>query len=187
MTERIVVGMTGASGQLYGIAALELLARTDYEVHLIVSDAAKTNVEQETDRPIEAVLDLADVVHANDDVGATVASGSFETAGMLVAPCSMKTLSDVARGRSGNLIARAADVTLKERRPLVVMPREMPLNRIHLENMLAVTDAGGIVFPPSPSFYHDPDSVEELVSRTAARALAQVGVDVDYEEWGGLG
>jgi 4-hydroxy-3-polyprenylbenzoate decarboxylase len=186
MADPIAVGMTGASGQLYGVAALSLLADTDHEVHLVLSEAAKTNVDQETDRSVEDVLALADVQHSNDDVGAEIASGSFDSEGMLLAPCSMKTLSDVARGRSGNLVTRAADVTLKERRPLVVMPREMPYNRIHIENMLSVTDAGGVVFPPSPSFYQRPDSIEELVSRTAARALSHVGVDVPFERWDGL-
>lgn len=186
MADRIAVGMTGASGQLYGVAALSLLADTDHEVHLVLSEAAKTNLAQETDWSVADVVELADVEHPVDEVGAEIASGSFALGGMLVAPCSMKTLSDVACGRSGNLITRAADVTLKERRPLVVMPREMPYNRIHLENMLAVTDAGGVVCPPSPSFYQQPDSIEELVSRTAARALSQVGVDVPFEAWDGL-
>lgn len=185
MAERVVVGMTGASGQCYGITALTLLDETDYETHLVVSDAAKLNIEQEAGRSVEEVLALADVSHPVEDVGAAIASGSFETAGMLVAPCSMKTLSDIAHGRGGNLITRAADVTLKERRSLVVMPREMPFTRIHLENMLAVTDAGGIVFPPFPALYQNPDPAE-AAAQPAARALSHLGVDVEYEEWSGL-
>ena len=186
MTERVVVGVTGATGQVYAITALRLLDRTDHEVHLILSEAAKVTIGQETDYAVSEVTDLADVVHDVRNVGATTASGSFRTDGMLVAPCSMKTLSDIAHGSSGNLITRSADVTLKERRPLVVMPRETPFNRIHLENMLAVTDAGGIVVPPFPAFYQNPDSMAELVSSTVARALSHVGVEVDHEEWDGL-
>jgi len=187
MSQRIVVGMTGSTGQLYGIRALELLAETDYESHLILSEAAKLNVVQEADRSVAAVEELADVVYDVGDVGAAPASGSFLTEGMVVAPCSMKTLSNVAHANSGNLITRAADVTLKERRPLVLMPREKPFNRIHLENMLKVTDAGGIIMPPFPSFYQSPQSIDEMVSRTVARTLRLLDVDVDVDEWTGMG
>lgn len=187
MGKRVVVGLTGATGQVYGISALRLLSDTDAEVHLVVSDAAKTNLKQETEYGVSDVLDMASVTHSVGNVGAEIASGSFRTDGMLVAPCSMKTLSDVARGRSANLITRAADVMLKERRPLVLMPRETPFNRIHLENMLAITDAGGIIVPPFPSFYQNYDSIETMVSHTMARALSHVGVEIDYDEWDGLG
>lgn len=188
MTTRIVIGMTGASGQVYGIRALELLAETDLETHLIRSEAASVTLEHEAaDRYSAAALeDLADTVHDNDAIGAAPASGSFRTAGMLVAPCSMKTLAKIATGDADNLIARSADVTLKQRRPLVVMPREKPLNRIHLENMLAVTDAGGIVMPPFPSFYADDDTLDAMITRTVARALEFFDVDVGYDEWEGL-
>ena len=187
MTARIVVGMTGSTGQLYGIRALELLADTDYESHLILSDAAKLTLVQEADRSVAAVEDLADAVYNVGDVGAAPASGSFLTDGMVVAPCSMKTLSNVAHANSGNLITRAADVTLKERRPLVVMPREKPFNRIHLENMLAVTDAGGIIMPPFPSFYQNPDGIDEMVTRTVARTLRLLDVEIEIDEWTGVG
>ena len=187
MTHRVVVGMTGATGQIYGRQALELLADADSEVHLILSDASKINIRQETDWDVEDLIGLADEVHSNGNIGASVASGSFETAGLLVAPCSMKTLSNVATGDAGNLITRTADVCLKERRQLVVMPREKPLNRIHLQNMLAVTDAGGIVYPPMPSFYSGPSTIEEMVTRTMARALSHFDVDVSFEEYTGLG
>ncbi|MFB6150755.1 MAG: UbiX family flavin prenyltransferase [Haloarculaceae archaeon] len=186
MADRVVVGMTGATGQRYGVTALRMLEATEYEVHLVVSDAAKVNLDQETDLRVGDVTDLADVVYSNGNIGAETASGSFSTGGMLVAPCSMKTLSNVAHGNAGDLITRTADVTLKERRPLVLMPRETPVNRIHLENMLAVTDAGGIVFPPFPSFYQNPDSIEEMITHTMSRALSHVGVDVDHDEWSGL-
>lgn len=186
MTERIVLAMTGATGQVYAIRGLELAAEADVEVHLVVSRAAKMNVEQETDSPLSDVTDLADETHDYRNIGASLASGSFETAGMMIVPCSMKTLSNVATGNAANLITRAADVTLKERRPLVLMPREKPLNRVHLENMLAVTDAGGIVYPPFPSFYDNPDSIDDIVTRTMARGLNYLGVDCPVSEWTGL-
>lgn len=187
MTDPLVIGMTGATGQIYGLRALQLLSETDHEVHLILSDAAKINIEQETDMTQSGLTDLADVTHSNANVGAPTASGSFTTEGMLLVPCSMKTLSNVATGSAGNLITRTADVMLKERRPLVMMPREKPFNRIHLENMLSVTDAGAIVFPPFPSFYARPDSVDEMVTRTMIRALSFVSdVDFELDEWQGL-
>lgn len=201
MTDRIVVGMTGATGQLYGIKALELLREAGHESHLILSNAAKVNVEHEADYSVAEVRSLADEVsendgsvaealadevYDNDNVGARPASGTFRNGGMLIAPCSMKTLSNVAHGNSRNLIARAADVALKERRPLVVMPREKPFNRIHLENMLAVTDAGGVVMPPFPSYYDNPETIEETVVRTVARSLSFLDVDVDVDEWQGV-
>lgn len=186
MQDRVVIGMTGATGQIYGVRALQLLEPMDCEVHLILSNAAKININQEGDFDVSDVEALADIVHSNKNVGATTASGSFVTKGMLVTPCSMKTLSNIAYGASGNLITRSADVMLKERRPLVLMPREKPFNRIHLKNMLEVTDAGGMIFPPFPSFYQQPDSIDEMISRTVARALTHVGVEVTYDEWEGL-
>jgi 4-hydroxy-3-polyprenylbenzoate decarboxylase len=176
--DRIVVGMTGASGQRYGISALELLGETDHEVHLVISEAANININQESEYTLSEVKDLADVVHDNRNIGAPPASGSFETRGMLVAPCSMKSLSNISHGNSGNLLTRAADVTLKERRPLVVMPREKPLNRVHIENMLAVTDAGGIVVPPVPNFESATDSIEAVIEDAVYKAL---GFLVDRE------
>lgn len=186
MPERVIVGMTGATGQIYGIRALELLAETDVEVHLILSDAAKVNIKQEAEYATGDVIALADEIHDIRNIGATTASGSFKTNGMIVVPCSMKTLSNIAHGNSGNLITRSADVVLKERRPLVVMPREKPFNRIHLKNMLEVTEAGGIIVPPFPSFYQKPESIDEVVTRTMSRALTHVGVEIDFDEWAGL-
>lgn len=186
MVNRITVGMTGATGQLYGIRGLELLAETDYETHLILSDSARITIKQETEYTPSEVEDLANVNHAVKNIGASVASGSFSTDGMLIAPCSMKTLSNIAHGNAGNLITRTADVTLKERTPLVMMPREKPLNRIHLKNMLEVTDAGGIIMPPFPSFYQGTMDVDEMITRTVARALSLFDIDIEYNEWTGL-
>jgi 4-hydroxy-3-polyprenylbenzoate decarboxylase len=186
LSNRVVVGVTGATGQLYAIRALELLAEAGVESHLVLSDAADVNIRQESDYTVDEVKALADYVYGNRNIGAATASGSFRTRGMLVTPCSMKTLSNIAHGNSTNLIARSADVALKERRPLVLMPREKPFNRIHLKNMLEVTDAGAVVMPPFPSFYNRPKSIDEMVTRTMARALTQFGIDVDFEEWEGV-
>lgn len=187
MTERVVIGMTGATGQCYGIRLLELLSETEFEVHLVLSNAADINIKQESDTTVQAVRELADVVHSNKNIGAKTASGSFRTEGMIIAPCSMKTLSNIAHGNSGSLMTRSADVMLKERRPLVLLPREKPFNRIHLQNMLAVHDAGGIIMPPFPSFYQNPSSIDEMVTRTAKRTLSLLDIDVNIDEWEGIG
>lgn len=179
--------MTGATGQRYGIRALEMLADTEYESHLVLSRASKLNIVQETELTVEDVTALADRAYEYKNVGAPPASGSFATRGMLVTPCSMKTLSNIAHGNSGNLITRAADVTLKERRTLVLMPREKPLNRIHLKNMLEATDAGAVIMPPLPSFYNNPETIDEMVSRTVARTLSLFGIETEVEEWSGFG
>ena len=178
--------MTGATGQLYGIRALELLADVDCETHLVLSEASGMNIRQESTYTVDEVRKLADHVHDNRNVGAPPASGSFRTRGMLVTPCSMKTLSNIAHGDAGNLITRSADVALKERRPLVVMPREKPFNRIHLKNMLEITDAGAIVMPPFPSFYQGPATIDEMITRTMARTLSYFDVHVDFDEWEGM-
>lgn len=182
----IIVAMTGATGQLYGVKALEALAGANIDTHLILSEAAKVNMQQEGQYSVSDVQRLADDAYDNKNVGAPSASGSFKSNGMLVAPCSMKTLSNIATGNAQNLIARSADVMLKERRDLVLMPREKPFNRIHLENMLTVTDAGAIVFPPFPSFYQGSRDIDQMVSRTVARALTHLGVDVEFDEWEGI-
>ncbi|MFB6097337.1 MAG: UbiX family flavin prenyltransferase [Haloferacaceae archaeon] len=187
MPTRVVIGMTGATGQLYGIRALELLEEADVESHLILSNASELNIKQESEYTVEEVRAKADVLHNYRNIGAKTASGSFKTAGMLVVPCSMKTLSNIAHAATGDLISRSADVHLKERRPVVVMPREKPLNRIHLENMLKATDAGATIMPPFPSFYQRPDSIDEMVTRTMSRAIGQLGVEIEFEEWAGVG
>lgn len=186
VTERIIVALTGATGQLYGLRALELLEETDHETHLIYSNAAGLTLRQETEYKLSDLEELADETHGVKNIGAPTASGSFRTAGMLVAPCSMKTLSNIAHGNSANLITRSADVVLKERRPLVLMPREKPFNRIHLENMLSVTDAGGIICPPFPSFYQGLSDIDEMITRTVARALSLLDVEIAFTEWDGI-
>lgn len=186
MTNRIVIGMTGATGQVYGIRALELLQESNYNTHLVLSNSAEININQETEYSPSDIKSLATKVHDCKNIGAPTASGSFNTVGMLVAPCSMKTLSNIAHGNSGNLITRSADVMLKERRPLVTMPREKPFNRIHLKNMLEVTDAGGIIMPPFPSFYQQPNSIDEMITRTVARSLSHFDISVEFDEWTGL-
>ncbi|GAB3458781.1 UbiX family flavin prenyltransferase [Massilia terrae] len=175
---RLVVAITGATGAIYGVRLLQQLAATPgVESHLVVSDAASLTLHQEVGMQRRDVEALAHVVHRNRDVGAAIASGSFQTDGMVIAPCSMKTLASVAHGLSDNLVARAADVTLKERRRLVLMVRETPFNLAHLRNMTAVTEMGGIVFPPLPSFYHRPASIDEMVDHTIARVLDLFGLE----------
>jgi 4-hydroxy-3-polyprenylbenzoate decarboxylase len=177
MTDRLVVGITGASGAVYGIRLLECLRALPVEVHLIISRWARVTIEHETSYTYSQVKDLADEVHGENDQAAAISSGSFPTRGMIIAPCSTKTLAAVASGYSHNLIGRAADVTLKERRPLVLVPRESPLSAIHLENMLRLTRAGAVVLPASPGFYHRPASIAELVDFIVARVLDQLGIE----------
>ena len=175
---RLVVAITGATGAVYGLRLLQQLAATPgMETHLIVSDAATLTLHQEVGMQRREVEALAHVVHKNRDIGAAIASGSFQSDGMVVAPCSMKTLASVAHGLSDNLIARAADVVLKERRRLVLMVRETPFNLAHLRNMTAVTEMGAVVFPPLPSFYHKPASIEEMVDHTVGRVLDLFGIE----------
>lgn len=175
---RIIVAITGATGAVYGVRLLHQLSSTPgIETHLVVSDAAALTLHQEVDMQRRDVEALAHVVHRNRDIGAAIASGSFQSDGMVIAPCSMKTLASVAHGLSDNLIARAADVVLKERRRLVLMVRETPLNLAHLRNMTLVTEMGGIVFPPLPSFYHKPASIEEMVDHTVGRVIDLFGIE----------
>ena len=169
---RIIVAITGATGAVYGVQLLERLrAIPGVETHLVISDAATLTLHQEAGLQRRDVEALAHVVHKNREIGASIASGSFQTDGMVIAPCSMKTLAAVAHGLSDNLIARAADVILKERRRLVLMVRETPLNLAHLRNMTSVTEMGGIVFPPVPAFYTRPASLDEVVDHTVGRLL----------------
>jgi 4-hydroxy-3-polyprenylbenzoate decarboxylase len=174
---RLIVAITGASGAIYGVRLLETLRRLGgVETHLLVSAAGWLNIQHELDFDKAAVHALADVVHNPRDVGASIASGSFATDGMIVAPCSMRTLASVAHGLSDNLITRAADVVLKERRRLVLLVRETPFNLAHLRNMTAVTEMGGVIFPPLPAFYHKPASIDEMVDHTVARVVDLLGV-----------
>jgi 4-hydroxy-3-polyprenylbenzoate decarboxylase len=185
---RIVVAITGATGAVYGVQLLERLrAIPGVETHLVISDAASLTLHQEVGLQRRDVEALAHVVHKNREIGASIASGSFQTDGMVIAPCSMKTLAAVAHGLSDNLIARAADVILKERRRLVLMVRETPFNLAHLRNMTAVTEMGGIVFPPLPSFYNKPGSIAEMVGHTVARVIDLLGIDNDLApRWAGM-
>ncbi|SAK94136.1 3-octaprenyl-4-hydroxybenzoate carboxy-lyase [Caballeronia pedi] len=169
--------MTGATGAIYGVRLLETLRRLGgVETHLLVSSAGWLNIQHELDLDKATVHALADVVHSVRDVGASIASGSFATDGMVVAPCSMRTLASVAHGLSDNLITRAADVVLKERRRLVLLVRETPFNLAHLRNMTAVTEMGGVIFPPLPAFYHKPATIDDMVDHTVTRVIDLFGV-----------
>lgn len=189
MKSRLVVGISGATGFVYGARALSLLKKLGVETHLVVTKAAHLTRIHETGYSKEELESLASVVYKVDDVGAAIASGSFETMGMLVAPCSIRTLAAVAGSFSDNLLTRAADVTLKERRRLVLMVREAPLNLAHIRNMEQVTLMGGVIFPPVPAMYQNISSVDELVTCSMARALALFGLDVPgVPKWGeGIG
>ena len=175
---RIIVGISGASGIVYGLRALERLAEAGVETHLVLTRSAALTVGYELEVPLEAVKAKAAVVHPLADVGASIASGSFRTEGMLVAPCSMRSLAAIATGNTDNLLTRAADVVLKERRRLVLLVREAPLHLGHLRNMVAVTEMGAIVSPPVPAFYAKPKTVDDIVEHTVARALDLFGIEV---------
>jgi 4-hydroxy-3-polyprenylbenzoate decarboxylase len=184
---RLVVGITGASGAVYGVRLLERARSLGLETHLIVTPAGVINAHHELGLDRAGLNALADCSYAPGDIGACVASGSFDTAAMVVAPCSMKTLAAVAHGLSDNLLTRAADVTLKERRTLLLMVRETPFNLAHLRNMTAVTEMGGIIFPPLPAFYHRPTSIDELVDDTVERVLSLLGAhNAQPKVWAGL-
>lgn len=174
---RLVVGISGASGAVYGIRALEVLKAKGVETHLVLTDAAHETIHLETNHTAEEVEKLASFTYEVGDVSARIASGSYRTDGTLVIPCSMKTLGGIATGYSDNLLLRAADVTLKERRRLVLVVRETPLSLIHLENMVRVTTAGAVVLPAMPAFYNRPRTVEEIVDQIVGRALDLFGVD----------
>jgi 4-hydroxy-3-polyprenylbenzoate decarboxylase len=187
--KRVVVGISGASGSIYGIRLLEQL-RGDpgVEVHLVVSASGKRTLVEETPYTLRQVESLAHVVYDDRDIGASLASGSFRTAAMIVAPCSIKTLAALATGHADTLIARAGDVTLKEGRPILALVRETPLHVGHLRQMLAFAEMGGIVFPPVPAFYQKPKTVDDLVSHTVARVLERLGLAHDpLPEWTGGG
>jgi 4-hydroxy-3-polyprenylbenzoate decarboxylase len=185
--QRLVVGITGASGAVYGVRLLERARVLGVQTHLVVTPAGVLNVHHELGLDRAALEALATASYAPGDVGACIASGSFETAAMVVAPCSMKTLAAIAHAYGDNLLTRAADVTLKERRRLVLMVRETPFNLAHLRNMTAVTEMGAVVFPPLPAFYHRPGSIDELVDESVERVLKLAGVDAAQPRaWTGL-
>jgi flavin prenyltransferase len=188
--KRIVVGITGASGAIYGVRLVEVLHdRDDVETHLIVSSGAEETIRYETDRDPADVARLADVVHAERELGATLASGSYLTAAMIIAPCSMRTLSGVANSANDNLIVRAADVHLKERRPLVLLVRETPLHAGHLKLMVDATAAGAVILPPVPGFYIRPQTIADLVDHSLGKALDVVGLRDHglFPRWAGAG
>lgn len=183
---RVIVGISGASGFTYGIKALELLRPLDMEVHLVLSRGADLTRQLETAFTRDDVEKLADVIHPVDNLAASIASGSFQTSGMLIAPCSMRSLAAIAHAMADNLLTRAADVVLKDRRPLVLMVRETPLNLAHLRNMQLVTEMGGIIFPPVPAFYHRPVTLDDIVTQSVGRALALLGVEIEHlPTWNG--
>lgn len=186
--KRLIVAITGASGARYGVRLLELLRATEgIETHLMISDAAALNLHHELDVKRKDIEALAHHVHSVRDIGACVASGSFRADGMVIAPCSMKTLAAVAHGMCDNLITRAADVTLKERRRLVLLVRETPFNLAHLRNMTAVTEMGGIIFPPLPALYQRPETIDEMIDHTVGRVMEMLGLEQSLApEWNGL-
>jgi 4-hydroxy-3-polyprenylbenzoate decarboxylase len=184
--ERIVVGISGASGTIYGIRALELLREAGKEVHLVISPAAQQTMRLETDYAVDAVKALADVVHPPRDLGASISSGSFATLGMLVAPCAIRSLSEIAYGNTSSLLTRAADVCLKERRRVVLLVRETPLHAGHLRAMQQATENGAVVMPPVPAFYSRPSSIDDMVTQTVSRALDLFGIDTGrLRRWSG--
>lgn len=187
-SKRIIVAISGASGAVYGVRLLQVLREMSHvQTHLTVSDAGFLNLQQELDMDHAQVEALADVVYPVRNVGAAIASGSFQCDGMVVATCSMRTLAAVALGLSDNLITRAADVMLKERRRLILMVRETPLNLAHLRNMTSVTEMGGIIFPPLPSFYHRPQTLAEMIDHTVSRVVDLLGLpQPQAPRWHGL-
>src|SRR5918993_1457188 len=183
--QRVIVGITGASGSLYGIRLLEMLKASGIETHLVLSQWGARTLVHETTYSVQQVQDLATERYAIGDVGAAIASGSFLTMGMVIVPCSMRTLGAIAHGVGDNLIHRAADVVLKERRKLVLAGREGPLSEIHLENMLKLARIGVSIAPPTPAFYNQPTSIDELVNYSVIRLLDQVGIHLPTERWSG--
>jgi flavin prenyltransferase len=184
--KRLIVGITGASGSIYGVRILEMLRGTGIETHLVMSRWGARTLVHETRYTPEQVQRLASVAHPLTDQGASISSGSFVTMGMVIAPCSARTLAAIAHGLGDHLVHRAADVVLKERRKLVLAVREAPLHEIHLENMLKLSRMGVVIAPPVPAFYSNPASIDELVNYTAARLLDQFGIHVDVSRWPGL-
>ncbi|WP_156459700.1 UbiX family flavin prenyltransferase [Brevundimonas sp. Root1279] len=185
--QRLVVGISGASGVTYGVRTLDALRDLGVESHLVVTRAALLTLSQETDLSADDLMGRADVVHRLNDVGASIASGSFRTLGMIVAPCSVRSMSEIATGVTSTLLTRAADVVLKERRPLVLMVRETPFHLGHLRTMTALAEMGAVIAPPLPAFYARPASIEEMVDQSVGRALDLFGLDwTPVKRWEGL-
>lgn len=187
-SRRLVVGISGASGAVYGVRLLQVLRGSGVETHLVMSDSAKLTVVAETDLSVKEVEALADVVHSPKNIGASISSGSFKTLGMVVAPCSIRSLSEIAYGNTTGLLTRAADVVLKERRRLVLMVRETPLHHGHLKAMLQASENGAVVMPPVPAFYARPASIDDMVNHTVGRCLDLFDIDTDLvRRWHGMG
>ena len=185
LPERLIVGISGASGVIYGIRLLELLRDRPIETHLVMSKSAELTLAYESDRSSADVKALADVCHPVGDVGAAISSGSFATLGMVIAPCSIRSMSEIASGVTSTLLTRAADVVLKERRRLVLMLRETPLHSGHLRNLLALSDMGAVIAPPVPAFYAKPETIEDLVDQSVGRVLDLFGIEVPHvRRWG---
>lgn len=185
LPKRMIVGISGASGIIYGIELLKILRELEIESHLVVSKAGDITRAYETDMSSQDLKQLADFYYHNENFAAPIASGSFKTLGMIIAPCSMRSLSEIAHSASSTLLTRAADVVLKERRKLVLLPRECPLNAGHLKNMLAVTEMGGIICPPGPAFYMKPKNLEDMVSHTIGRVLDLFDIETyNFPRWG---
>ncbi|MBV0899944.1 MAG: UbiX family flavin prenyltransferase [Wolbachia endosymbiont of Fragariocoptes setiger] len=185
MNNRIIIGISGASGSIYGIRILEALA--DFETHLVISKAGRVTLEHETSRKLKDIISLADFYYSEEKIGEKIASGSFNTLGMIVAPCSMKTMSEIASGVTSSLLTRAADVTLKERKKLVLMVRESPLHIGHLKNMLKLTEMGAIIAPPVPAFYIKPNSLNDIIDHSVGKILSLFDIKFSkFKEWRGL-
>jgi 4-hydroxy-3-polyprenylbenzoate decarboxylase len=183
---KLIVGMTGASGAIFGVRLLQVLAETDVEVHLVVSKWAQQTLEHETTLTLNDLRDLADVYYGPNDMGAAISSGSFMTDGMVIMPCSTRSVGAIAHGIGEHLVHRAADVILKERRKMVMVVRETPLNEIHLENMLKLSRMGVTILPPMPAFYNHPQSIDDMVNHIVARVLDQFSITADFaKRWDG--
>lgn len=184
---RIVVGISGASGAIYGVRLLQVLKELQVETHLVISETAYKTIEYETAYTAADVTNLASCVYDNKDLGAAISSGSFKTNGMVIAPCSIKTLSAIANSLNSELMTRAADVSLKERRKLVLMVRETPLHVGHLQHMVHVTQMGGVILPPVPSFYHLPKTIDDIINHTVGKILDQFELDAQlFRRWSGM-
>jgi 4-hydroxy-3-polyprenylbenzoate decarboxylase len=183
--KRLIIGISGATGAIYGVRMLEVLSKLkDVETHLVLTRAAKMTIQVETPHSVKDVESMADVVHDINNVGASISSGSFRTAGMVIAPCSMKSLGGIAHSVGGDLLVRAADVILKERKKLVLVARETPLHLGHLETMVALTRMGAVIFPPVPAYYHRPKTLDDIINQTVSRILDQFDIDVNlFERW----
>lgn len=185
--KKIVIGITGASGSIYGIRMIEALRCLSVETHVVISKSAHKTIKYETDYTLEQIKNLSDYFYDPSDIGASISSGSFLVQGMVIAPCSIKTLSSIAHSFNDNLITRAADVQLKEKRKLVIMLRETPLHLGHIRLMQSIAEMGGVILPPIPSFYHNPTSIDDIVNHSVGKALDQFGIEADlFKRWTGL-